>query len=59
MRTWTDNTGKYHVVAVLVGASDGAIRIAKENGRILTVAINRLSDADRQFVQGRQLVANR
>ena len=51
-RVWTDNTGKFTVSARLVVVLDGAVRLQKETGRFTTVPMDRLSNADRQFVLG-------
>lgn len=37
MRTWTDNTGKYHVRARLVKVGDGHVKLLKETGKYTTV----------------------
>lgn len=51
MRDWTDNTGKYHVVARLVSVDATSVRLLKENGRYTTVPFERLSQADLAFVR--------
>jgi hypothetical protein len=50
MRMWVDNTGSYSVNARLVRFSDGHVRLMKENGRMTTVPLSRLSERDLQFV---------
>ena len=51
MRVWTDNTGKYQVVARLVTIKDGKVRLLKETGRHTTVPFERLSRTDLAFVR--------
>lgn len=51
LRTWTDNSGQFNVKAKLVLILDGKVRLLKETGRTTTVAIERLSQADRAYVQ--------
>jgi len=51
MRTWVDNTGKYRVTAKLVAILDGQVRLLKDSGKTTTVDMNRLSQADQQYVQ--------
>ena len=46
-RTWTDSTGKHTVEAAFVDLKDGKVRLKKEDGKIITIPIERLSDADR------------
>ncbi len=50
LRQWTDNSGKFNVEAKLVLILDGKVRLLKETGRTTTVAIDRLSKADRDYV---------
>jgi len=51
MRTWVDNTGKYRITAKLVAILDGQVRLLKDTGKTTTVDMNRLSQADQQYVQ--------
>jgi len=51
MRTWVDDTGKFQVTAQLVEVLDGKVRLLKDTGTTTTVAMQRLSDADQQYVQ--------
>ena len=50
-RTWTDSTGKFSVRATMVTLSDGAVTLRTENGKELTVPIDKLSEADRALLQ--------
>ena len=50
-RTWTDRTGKYTVVATFVDLKDGIVRLRKQNGRLKSVPIERLSAADRELAR--------
>jgi hypothetical protein len=50
LRQWTDDSGKFNVEAKLVLILDGKVRLLKETGRTTTVAIERLSKADRAYV---------
>ena len=52
LRTWTDDTGEYKTVGRLVEVLDGKIRILKENGRLTTVPLSRLSQADMNYAVG-------
>ncbi len=51
MRTWTDNTGKYHVRARLVIVGERYVRLLKDTGKYTTVRMERLSGSDLAFVQ--------
>ncbi|MEM7314323.1 MAG: SHD1 domain-containing protein [Planctomycetota bacterium] len=51
VRTWVDNTGKYSTVGRLVELNTSNVRILKENGRLCTVPLRRLSPADFDLVQ--------
>ena len=50
LRQWTYKTGK-SIKAALVGIEDDRVKLEKEDGRILSVAIKRLSDADQEFLK--------
>lgn len=50
LRHWVDNTGEYSVDARLIAVLDGQVRLLKANGRMTTVAFDRLSDEDLSFV---------
>jgi hypothetical protein len=49
-RKWTSNDGKYSVEAELVELADGRVRLKKAEGATVTVSLERLSEADRQFL---------
>jgi hypothetical protein len=51
MRSWSDNTGSYHVVARVPMIFEDRVRLVKENGRTTTVPMRRLSEADQQYVK--------
>jgi formylglycine-generating enzyme required for sulfatase activity len=50
-RKWTDRMGKYTIQAEFVDFKDGKVQLRQENGKEVTIPIEKLSDADRQFVQ--------
>jgi S1-C subfamily serine protease len=51
-RTWISADGKYKVEARLVGFSDGIVELERrDNGQKVRIPVEKLSDADRQFVQ--------
>jgi len=49
-RTWIDNTGNWGTDGRLVEVRENEIQILKTNGRTCTVPMERLSDADRAYV---------
>lgn len=51
-RTWTDDTGQHTTEAALVDFSDGQVRLRTADGSVLTVPVDRLSQADREFLRG-------
>jgi len=60
-RTWTDDTGKHQVEAVLKEIKRDAVVLTLPDGSATTVPLKRLSEADREFVAGerrRQLAEN-
>ncbi|MEO2050107.1 MAG: SHD1 domain-containing protein [Pirellulales bacterium] len=50
-RTWTDNTGKHQIEADLVEVKDGIAVLKKPSGKTVDVPLNRLSSADRKYIQ--------
>ncbi len=50
-RKWTDNTGKYSVEAELVEVKGDKVVLKKSTGSVITLAIGRLSKADREYLQ--------
>lgn len=49
-RTWTDRTGQFRVRARFVNFAGDIVRLRREDGQIVGVAIERLSEADQKFV---------
>ena len=54
LRTWTDRSGKFSIEAEFVGVKDGKVRLRKDNGAERSIAIKKLSEADRKFVRRMQ-----
>ena len=50
MRTWTDASGKFKVRASLAGVEDGTVRLRKSDGKTISVPLEKLSEADQQWV---------
>jgi len=54
VRTWTDNTGGHKVEAEFVDFKDGNVRLRRaDTGEIKSVPLDKLSEADQQFVKSR------
>lgn len=51
LRTWTDDTGQFAIEAVFVGFADDKIRLRRQDGREVSVPIERLSTADREAAE--------
>jgi hypothetical protein len=49
-RTWTDVTGKFTVRAQFVNFDDQTVQLRRDDGSIVGVAVDRLSQADQKFV---------
>jgi hypothetical protein len=63
MRTWREATGTYTVRATLVDVVDGKVMLKKEDGRIVTVPLEKLSKYDQDYANrraksGKDKVAN-
>ncbi len=50
-RTWTDRSGKFSIVAELVELKDGTARLKKDDGSVVTVPAEKLSDADQAYLK--------
>jgi outer membrane protein assembly factor BamB len=50
-RTWTDPTGQFRIEAEFVDYGEGTVRLKKTDGSELSVAMNKLSAADQQWVR--------
>jgi S1-C subfamily serine protease/thiol-disulfide isomerase/thioredoxin len=48
-RTWTDNTGKFRLIARFSKLEDGMVHLGTEDRQIVLVPEERLSDADRRL----------
>ena len=49
-RFWTSANGKFTVEAIPVDEKDGIITIERRNGERKSIPLNKLSEADREFV---------
>ncbi len=49
-RTWTDVTGKFKVRASLVDVEEGNVRLRKSDGKTISVPLEKLSEADQQWI---------
>lgn len=50
-RSWTDATGAHGIVARVEAVDDVSVTLRKPGGRLKTVAMDQLSEADRAFVE--------
>lgn len=50
-RTWRDATGQYSTEADLVFVTNSRVRLHKADGSIVDVPLNRLSNADQEFLR--------
>ncbi|MBN1396083.1 MAG: trypsin-like peptidase domain-containing protein [Pirellulales bacterium] len=50
MRTWTDSTGKHQIRAKCIGVKDGNVKLELANGKVITVPLEKLSEADKRFL---------
>jgi hypothetical protein len=57
-RKWTDASGAFDVEAQFAGVEDGKVKLKKADGTIVSVALERLSKKDQEFV-AKQLSAKR
>lgn len=50
-RKWTDRSGKFSVVAELVEVKDGIVQLKKEDGKVVSLPVERLSEADQTYLK--------
>ena len=50
-RTWTDNSGKFRLIAELVENDGKTITLRREDGKTVKVPIDRLSKADQDYLK--------
>jgi hypothetical protein len=50
VRTWSDASGTYRVVAQFIAVTDGKVTLRKQSGELIEVPLDRLSDADKAYV---------
>jgi hypothetical protein len=53
MRTWSDSTGRFTLVAELIAVQDGNVRLQRPDGKIVTMPIDKLSPGDRDAVRAK------
>ncbi len=49
-REWSDRSGKHRVEATLVEVTDSSVRLKKPDGKVVTLSLDQLSQADRDFL---------
>ena len=50
-RKWTDATGSHTVEAEMVDSTGGTVRLKTKNGQIISLSLEKLSDADQRYVR--------
>lgn len=50
-RSWSDKSGKFEVQAKLVRQDDSSAKLLKKDGRVITVPIRVLSEADQEYLK--------
>ncbi len=53
VREWVDKTGKFKVEAELVESTDKGVKLRKQDGKIVTVPIDRLSQGDLDYLKAK------
>ena len=48
IRTWSDTTGKFQIMAKFVEVSDGKVVLEREDGAQVTIPLDKLNEADRK-----------
>jgi len=53
-RTWADSTGRFTVEAELVEVNDGTVRLRRDDGTVISLPSEKLSEADQRYLQTQQ-----
>jgi len=51
LRTWRDSTGRHEVKAVFLKLEDGEVSLRREDGKQITLPLERLSEEDQQYIE--------
>jgi hypothetical protein len=54
LRTWTDSSGKFKIQAKFRGVINQKVKLEREDGSILNLPLEKLSDEDQDFVKKRK-----
>lgn len=54
-RVWKDSSGKFSVTAFFQSANDQSVRLAKTDGTIVEIPVEKLSEQDKQVVNDRRV----
>jgi len=54
VRTWKDKTGKFSIRAEMVESDGTTVTLKKVDGKVIKVAVDRLSDEDRRFLDAQE-----
>ena len=52
-RIWTDSSGTFTIKATLMSVKDGQVALKKDDGLVVTLAIDKLSKADQEYAKSR------
>lgn len=58
LREWEDDTGRFKIMATLIGQTEDKVRLRKEDGRVVEVDFDQLSDEDRQYLSDLEAAAS-
>jgi len=53
-RAWSDNSGKFHVTAKFRGMANKVVKLELENGSVISVPLEKLSDDDQECIRQRK-----
>ncbi len=54
IRTWSDAQGIFELEASFVSTRDGKVQLRKQDGKLVTLPMDQLSDDDRRWIEHRQ-----
>jgi hypothetical protein len=54
VREWTDASGKFRVSARFAGLAFGKVKLEREDGQVIEIEVEKLSDEDREWIRSRR-----
>lgn len=54
MREWVDASGQFKIQARFAGLAFGKVKLEREDGQVIEIETEKLSEADREWIRSRR-----